>query len=1397
MRNTANTFALPPRSVSLSCALSQWPAWFTGFKMFTLDLAFLSDAGDWPTILVGLVTAPFLILQLDHGLFVRRNDDYMVQKTVTDERSWEKRRNFLVTIFLICIAWIMGFVLSRGLSFSGYGGGAAFGVFFVIFVWNLQGGWVLPLVEGARENLDRFTLRWGFVFVSILYVIGAVSTKRSDVATRLECVDDPSNCSDNKAKARLIDVYSVGAVFLVLLFASVQLFHWVYLRRLLKTCKTTNQNFKMTRCSHEFTVFLFLYLIAYLSGVNASLTMAIMELPEAVNGTSCSGIHHNACGFGDRYVVTDDTCLGKPVYKSPLVIHSTGYADHYMAEFNEITYFTNGATSYFVTYEHTIPVDKEKLLPTTFRPTGCGRPGRSKGEYNVKNGVVTRVVGSGCSGCSQLISSSDWMCVYANPPTEIYPSTVRSLAGELPCFSWKAEFESELCGENCVKLANFFGWILFGFYAVVPLFRMATLGLSVKSILKAEGGEYEDAFEAITVRARSESTHADFEEVDTTQKLLVPIKNDRFGFKSRMTHLPYPIRFWKMNSDDVVKKDLGQQVAVVTSLLSAFEEKWWWWKIYLLAERAVLAALVFTEMSVWAAFAVTCLGWLASFYTSPYWEDDEDKADLIARGTTLLTVFVACLAETEVIRGDEIVVAVVLNVSALVTVVILIMAVGPRRLIMSIIAYYKVKKRQLKLQNGEEAADAMTEKEVEDMTETEFLSKSIAVRTRLMRRFQDHLVGTNFLKWVQSEHEEDIKSIDARQRNILEKVAKQFGKTSCWLYSPGNGRMIGVTFEGGKATEINWRGEDLSLKEGKPIPKGLQNLDSCKKIDLSCNDIYLDFKTNKKEVMRLSNKFIIMNKQDKTTLECVAVKFGKTLEWLYDGHGAHNVEKFRGIEFSNDNKIVGINWAGQGLKGQLPDKICELKDLKRLDLRFNDITVEDNDAINEMRDCSLPEHWDDDRYVRLMIESADVPKGMHFVKPKGDGKHGTKKTAPCLGHRPRILHLVRPNPNEKDLVQIEDCNNPGVFLVKEELELGNDLSMGGGMISAKQQKSKSNYSGLHWEEKGKDEKRMKEMMERLGTFRIVPALSGTKGNVSFKWEGSAGDQLDRYITFAKAGRVMGVRVANTLVKSEEGRRGGNDYSGDVLWPNDFSFKMLTFKDDMGGKGPPPIRTRAELAHSWRSGLVNWGVSDMITRMEDDNSFRFDNSKDKIILCDMARKLGKDVEWLLNGMGGYKVDWWRGIFAEKGRVKEIDWRHEDLRGQVPEEILQLDGLKEINFQDNPDMSKKLSKGLLDIQKRLGSDCEFFDPRDDMNIFEDIIDAIYRMKWVDRGGWNKLGTMFTLFMMLWVLLMSTTIGMHIWLVNGSFFVFAHWNFRRHKVGVQDGEDHNSRFKEVHHE
>jgi len=789
-----------------------------------------------------------------------------------------------------------------------------------------------------------------------------------------------------------------------------------------------------------------------------------------------------------------------------------------------------------------------------------------------------------------------------------------------------------------MKRTNVLGWILFVFFAILPLFRLGNIGYSVKKIIKEECDEkkieFEEGFAFIAGRARATSTHTDFLDISTPASASSSTQEGedskaKFGLKYKMRHLPFPIKFWE-DSHDIIKRDYGQQVAISTSLLAAFEERWWWWKIYLMAERALLAAAVFTEVSVWVAFAVTAFGWAASKYTNPYWEDDEDSADLIARGTTLITVFFACLAETEVISGNEIVVSVILNLCAAGTLAILIAAIGPRRLFYSIISYYRVKKRQVILEGSEDAAEVMTEKEVEDMGDDEFLAKSVAVRTRLMKHFQDHLIGeTKFLRLVQKEHRADFDKIDVSHMEILETAAQEFGKSRCWLYSPANGTMIGVKLSEGRVTEINWRGEGLILKEGKKIPEVLKNLSTCKVIDLGCNNVYLDVKTNCGDSMNLDKKkFIVTDRQNKDLLEKVATKLGKTLEWLHNGHDAHNVEKWRGVEFTKDYKIYGISWPGEGLKGKLPDEICELVDLKRLDLRFNNIVVKNNDAINSMVDPTMPAHWEDTKYVRIKCESEELPVGLHFWKPKGDGRHGTRKKIPCLGHRPRSFHLVRQEGDE-DLVRIENVKRPGWFLLRSMMELSTDWSMGKTVFSEKQQKSQPNYASLYWAE---DDGKNPDKFKNFGEFRIVPALSGTEGYVSFKSEGSKfpADGLDRYISFARAGRTLGVRVAGTKINKQENK--GYDFSGPVLWPKDFSFKLMTYKEEIGGKGAPSGNTRAELAHGWKSGLVNWKVSDMINRMEDDSSFKFDNNKDKVALCDMARKFGKSIDWLMNGKG---------------------------------------------------------------------------------------------------------------------------------------------------------------------
>jgi len=79
------------------------------------------------------------------------------------------------------------------------------------------------------------------------------------------------------------------------------LVHWIILRRLYQECKVAGYNFQRKRKSIEFTFFLFLVMIGYLAGVNASLTVSRFEN---------NPIFSKVCGFSLLFVYT-----ALPIYK--------------------------------------------------------------------------------------------------------------------------------------------------------------------------------------------------------------------------------------------------------------------------------------------------------------------------------------------------------------------------------------------------------------------------------------------------------------------------------------------------------------------------------------------------------------------------------------------------------------------------------------------------------------------------------------------------------------------------------------------------------------------------------------------------------------------------------------------------------------------------------------------------------------------------------------------------------------------------------------------------------------------------------------------------------------------------------------------------------------------------
>jgi hypothetical protein len=157
--------------------------------------------------------------------------------------------------------------------------------------------WASVYTQALRDELvSKIDLIWyGVSFGIVCVITAACAISTSDLSAATEDSyggasdnydptstdpygQDTANSKSTKALASgqhsVADVYSLLVVGAAFTFAGVQLLHWMYLRSLLKTCESTNENFKMSRTTHEFSVFIFLYLIAYLSGVNATLTMA-------------------------------------------------------------------------------------------------------------------------------------------------------------------------------------------------------------------------------------------------------------------------------------------------------------------------------------------------------------------------------------------------------------------------------------------------------------------------------------------------------------------------------------------------------------------------------------------------------------------------------------------------------------------------------------------------------------------------------------------------------------------------------------------------------------------------------------------------------------------------------------------------------------------------------------------------------------------------------------------------------------------------------------------------------------------------------------------------------------------------------------------------------------------
>ncbi|GMI05425.1 hypothetical protein TrLO_g3068 [Triparma laevis f. longispina] len=208
----------------------------------------------------------------------------------------------------------------------------------------------------------------------------------------------------------------------------------------------------------------------------------------------------------------------------------------------------------------------------------------------------------------------------------------------------------EVCGNNPALII--LGLLLACLYAVVPLWLLWRTTKNVRSSLST-GEDYLTEIKAISRRCQEEADRGS-------------VTNDL----------------------DVLATD-SYKAAVVGVILGSFEGKCWWWKVCLMIEQAVLAVVVLTKVNPTFATAIVLFGWLSSIYARPYWNDAEDWVDLISRTSTLFTIIAANLIHLEVVTDEEVWLGVSLCSSAMVTIVLLIHAIGPQRVFRGAAHYVK------------------------------------------------------------------------------------------------------------------------------------------------------------------------------------------------------------------------------------------------------------------------------------------------------------------------------------------------------------------------------------------------------------------------------------------------------------------------------------------------------------------------------------------------------------------------------------------------------------------------------------------------------------------------------------------------------------------------------------
>ena len=189
-----------------------------------------------------------MILNLDHGLFVKRNDHHYVQETVSNLEKWSsmyKRNNALV---LACVVWILSFIICRSIGLPGYS--ASIPTSFIILVLvsaeklsdqnQRSSGWCDECMQGIGRRVTKYLLkRYLCRFVGLclcMFIVSAAATAKTVDRSAPTALRE-KNQRESHAHVIRADVYNLFVIFFITVVSVWNLLHWGWLRRLLKSCK--------------------------------------------------------------------------------------------------------------------------------------------------------------------------------------------------------------------------------------------------------------------------------------------------------------------------------------------------------------------------------------------------------------------------------------------------------------------------------------------------------------------------------------------------------------------------------------------------------------------------------------------------------------------------------------------------------------------------------------------------------------------------------------------------------------------------------------------------------------------------------------------------------------------------------------------------------------------------------------------------------------------------------------------------------------------------------------------------------------------------------------------------------------------------------------------------------